>query len=80
MSEPNETKREMIRGLDALRLEVPDTVAADVRKRVLAHVDKLEEALIWCSGSPSFAKEGEAREGWEKVCAPLIAPEVLSLK
>lgn len=33
---------------------------------------QLRTALIWCSGSPSFAPEGEARVGWLKVCAPLL--------
>lgn len=33
---------------------------------------KLREALVWCSGSPSFAPEGEARGGWLKLCAPLL--------
>ena len=47
--------------------------------RLRARVDALEEALIWCSGSPSFAPEGEARVGWLKLCAPLLeTPETSS--
>jgi hypothetical protein len=40
--------------------------AAEARGRAL------EEALVWCSGSQDFAPEGKAREGWEKLCAPLL--------
>ena len=32
----------------------------------------LEAALRWCSGSSDFAPGGQAREGWQKVCAPLL--------
>lgn len=38
-------------------------------------IARLEEALAWCSGSPSFAVGGEARTGWLKLCAPLLAEE-----
>lgn len=31
-----------------------------------------QEALIWCSGSQDFQVEGKAREGWEKICLPLL--------
>ena len=33
---------------------------------------QLQEALAWCSGSPSFATDGEARKGWLKLCLPLL--------
>ena len=33
---------------------------------------KLIDALKWCSGSPSFGPEGEAREGWLRICQPLL--------
>ena len=39
---------------------------------ILAHA--LLDALIWCSGSPDFNEGGQAREGWLKGCAPLLAP------
>jgi hypothetical protein len=38
-----------------------------------AESEALREALIWCSGSPSFQPEGEAREGWVTICQPLLA-------
>lgn len=39
-------------------------------------IEQLRKALIWCSGSGDFAPEGQAREGWLKLCAPLLnAPE-----
>jgi hypothetical protein len=34
----------------------------------------LVEALIWCGGSQDFAPDGVAREGWERVVLPLLAP------
>lgn len=38
-----------------------------------ARVKRLEEALLWCSGSNDFNEGGVAREGWLKICAPLLA-------
>ena len=35
-------------------------------------IDRLRDALIWCSGAPSFQEGGEARDGWLKI-APLIS-------
>lgn len=35
-------------------------------------IRKLQDALIWCSGSEDFQIGGKAREGWEKLCKPLI--------
>lgn len=35
-------------------------------------LDAAEDALIWCSGSYDFGPEGQAREGWLKLCKPLI--------
>lgn len=37
-----------------------------------ARAERLEEALIWCSGSADFNEGGFAREGWLKLCAPLL--------
>lgn len=37
-----------------------------------ARVAELEGALIWCSGSSDFNEGGIAREGWQKICAPLL--------
>lgn len=38
-----------------------------------AKLNTFVEALIWCSGSPDFNDGGQAREGWLKLCAPLLA-------
>lgn len=35
-------------------------------------IEALEDALIWCSGSPDFGPGGQAHEGWVKVCRPLL--------
>lgn len=40
--------------------------------RFKANEAKLREALIWCGGSADFGPGGQAREGWLKLCAPLI--------
>jgi hypothetical protein len=37
-------------------------------------IAKLEEALLWCSGSAEFQEGGQARLGWEKLCRPLVSP------
>lgn len=37
-----------------------------------ANLTKALEALLWCSGSADFNEGGVAREGWLKVCAPLL--------
>jgi len=66
------TKHQVNRALHCLRLEAPAVVVDDVSKIVLGHIAKLEEALIWCSGSADFGDGGQAREGWLKLCAPLL--------
>jgi len=35
-------------------------------------VDRFLEALIWCSGSDDFQKDGKAETGWNKLCRPLL--------
>ena len=35
-------------------------------------IEKLKEALIWCSGSDDFQVGGKARKGWLKLCVPLL--------
>lgn len=42
---------------------------------LLDRLDKFEDALIWCSGSPDFGPGGQARVGWERLCIPLIGPK-----
>lgn len=37
-----------------------------------AKLEELRQALLWCSGSADFNEGGVAREGWLKVCAPLL--------
>ena len=40
--------------------------------RAEARAERLEEALLWCSGSDDFNEGGVVRKGWLKVCAPLL--------
>jgi len=46
--------------------------AADHIEELKAKLAKEVDALIWCSGSRDFAEGGIAREGWLKLCAPII--------
>ena len=57
-------------------------VSSELRRamaeRIMEHEAKLAkalEALLWCSGSADFNEGGVAREGWLKVCAPLLKGE-----
>ena len=47
--------------------------AADRIEELEAKLSKAVEALIWCSGSSDFNESGVAREGWLKLCAPILA-------
>lgn len=51
-----------------------ETARAEAAEAKLA---RMEEALLWCSGSQDFQEGGIAREGWMKLCAPLIYPAAL---
>ena len=44
-------------------------------ERLSDKLEKAVEALLWCSGSADFNEGGVAREGWLKVCAPLLKGE-----
>jgi hypothetical protein len=35
-------------------------------------LEKYKEALIWCSAASDFQVGGKAREGWKRLCQPLI--------
>src|SRR4051794_7836526 len=41
----------------------------DLLEKAADEIDSLRDALLWCSGSPSFADYGEAREGWMAIVA-----------
>lgn len=45
---------------------------ADRIEAQAAEIERLREALQWCSGSADFNEGGIAREGWLKLCAPLL--------
>lgn len=38
-------------------------------------IERLQDALRWCSGSADFNEGGRAYAGWQKVCAPLLEPQ-----
>jgi hypothetical protein len=47
-------------------------IAAGLMREAADEIDRLRDALFWCGGSPSFAPDGEAHEGWEKLVGPLM--------
>lgn len=55
-----------------LRRQKEREVAADRIEALIAELAEFRHALIWCSGSADFNEGGVAREGWLKVCAPLL--------
>lgn len=42
------------------------------RDAARAKLAEFRHALLWCGGSADFNEGGVAREGWLKVCAPLL--------
>ena len=40
-----------------------------------AKLAEFRHALFWCGGSADFNEGGVAREGWLKMCAPLLKGE-----
>ena len=59
--------------------EIAESERDDLRAKLAAAeemVNDLREALIWTSGSIDFASGGVAREGWLRVCQPLLDEEV----
>ena len=49
-----------------------DRIGTQAVRDLEARAERLEEALLWCSGSADFTAGGVAREGWLKVCEPLL--------
>ncbi len=50
-----------------------DLKAAEAEaNRLRAELAEAHEALIWCSGSNDFQEGGIARDGWLKLCAPIL--------
>jgi hypothetical protein len=63
--------------------EICDPVTAEEVTRLLRGWNDAEtrlanaiSALQWCGGSFDFADGGIAREGWMKLCAPIIRSEL----
>lgn len=48
----------------------PDPVSKLTEALTIIH--QMQGALIWCSASADFQDGGQAREGWLKLCAPLV--------
>jgi hypothetical protein len=51
------------------------SIAADLMREAADEIDRLRDALFWCGGSQSFDEGGEAYEGWQKKCEPLLRPD-----
>ena len=87
-AEAREMARELVRGSiveDAVSQFIAQIIkhthderVKPLRRQVAnleAKLAKALEALLWCSGSADFNEGGVAREGWLKVCAPLLKGE-----
>ena len=57
--------------MDKCRHLLPEP-GAEVVKECLDEIEKFRKALQWCSGSADFGHGGQAREGWLKICDPLL--------
>ena len=55
---------------DKLRAELA-ALRAEVG-RLRKHLGDVTEALIWCSGSSDFSREGQAGEGWSTFALPRL--------
>jgi hypothetical protein len=53
-------------------VSMADALTAHVEQCPKHPMSALRDALIWCSGSADFNEGGIAREGWLKICAPLL--------
>jgi hypothetical protein len=51
----------------------PPSFGGDLLATARAEAERLRSALQWCSGAPDFNPGGQARKGWVKLCAPLLA-------
>lgn len=54
------------------RMATSGSLAAE-RNRLRTLLEEMAAALIWASGSPSFAEDGEAHEGWLRLGRPVLA-------
>lgn len=72
-----DAKRIIELALDAIAAGTQAEEAYQAQLAAEARVKVLKDALLWCSGSDDFSEGGRAREGWLKICAPLIARAAL---
>ena len=47
-------------------------VGTELLKSCGERIEALERALIWCSNTDDFQKGGNNRQGWIKICQPLL--------
>ena len=70
---------ELARGIAAQAwcTETTNGIEMDVRlaEAFAERLDEYISALQWCSASEDFQDGGQAREGWLKLCAPLLWQE-----
>ncbi|KKK73334.1 hypothetical protein LCGC14_2894880 [marine sediment metagenome] len=75
LKESEEKIRELEAELNEVRKLRDDSHAKSLNLLAEAEADyvALLDALRWCSGSPDFNEGGQAREGWIKLCNPLLS-------
>jgi hypothetical protein len=57
------------------QITADDNDEADILFEAADRIEELQAALLWCGGSADFGPEGQAREGWKKICVPLLRGE-----
>lgn len=68
------TDEELLIWLRVEDTNLTDFAAARIEE-LTAKLAEFRHALLWCGGSADFNDGGVAREGWLKVCAPLLEGE-----
>jgi hypothetical protein len=58
------------------RITKTDADRAEEYRQLIA---RYQEALVWCSGADYFGQGGKARQGWIKLCVPLLTSEMMAL-
>lgn len=61
---------------NAIPDEIKFFIKSKRKEEIESIVGEYKEALIWCSGSDDFQVGGKAREGWEKICVPLLKSKI----
>lgn len=73
-SKPSITSSRMSKALREIASQ-PINSHGDLIRAAADEIDRLRDALFWCSGCPCYGPEGRGHEGWKKIVAPLLSPD-----